>query len=184
MTNIKNGSILCLLICQLIFSQSDTGSFYVVKEGQTLIEIADELGLDVDDIVNWNNLMSIDIEKGQKLIITEESSSGLLDQNIIDENLEKVKEKTPEEKSSNFLDQTFAEEDLSKALIEKSTTTKGIVENNKIQVRTNDQNSSLNRSNEENDDDKPWAFREYFIFTIILLVAIADEVGIIDLDFI
>ena len=182
MTNIKNRSILCLLICQLIFSQSDTGSFYVVKEGQTLIEIADELGLDVDDIVNWNNLMSIDVEEGQKLTISEENSSGLLDQNIIDKNLEKVKDQTPEEKSSNFLDQNFAEEDLSKEPIEKSKTTKGNVENNKSQDRKNDPNSSFNSSNEENDDDKPWTFREYFIFTIILLVAIADEVGIIDID--
>ena len=182
MTNIKNRSILCLLICQLIFSQSDTGSFYVVKEGQTLIEIADELGLDVDDIVNWNNLMSIDVEEGQKLTISEENSSGLLDQDIIDKNLEKVKDQTPEEKSSNFLDQNFAEEDLSKAPIEKSKTTKGNVENNKSQDRKNDPNSSFNSSNEENDDDKPWTFREYFIFTIILLVAIADEVGIIDID--
>ena len=182
MTNIKNRSILCLLICQLIFSQSDTGSFYVVKEGQTLIEIADELGLDVDDIVNWNNLMSIDVEEGQKLTISEENSSGLLDQNIIDKNLEKVKDQTPEEKSSNFLDQNFAEEDLSKAPIEKSKTTKGNVENNKSQDRKNDPNSSFNSSNEENDDDKPWTFREYFIFTIILIVAIADEVGIIDID--
>ena len=182
MTNIKNGSLLCLLIGQLIFSQSDTGSFYVVKEGQTLIEIADELGLDVDDIVNWNNLMSIDVEEGQKLSITEENSSGLLDQNIIDKNLEKVKNQTPEEKSSNFLDQNFAEEDLSKAPKEKSKTTKGNVENNKSQDRKNNPNSSFNSSNEENDDDKPWTFREYFIFTIILLVAIADEVGIIDID--
>ena len=97
-------------------------------------------------------------------------------------NLEKVKDQTPEQKSSNFLEQTFAEEDLSKTPIEKSKTTKGNVENNKSQDRTNDHNSSLNRSNEENDDDKPWTFREYFIFTIILIVAIADEVGIIDID--
>ena len=168
MTNIKNRSILCLLICQLIFSQSDTGSFYVVKEGQTLIEIADELGLDVDDIVNWNNLMSIDVEEGQKLTITEENSYGLLDQNIIDKNLEKVKDQTPEEKSSNFLDQTFAEEDLSKGPIVKSTTTKETFENNKSQDRTIDHNFSFNGSNEDNDDDKTWTFREYFIFTITI----------------
>ena len=114
--------------------------------------------------------------------ITEENSSGLLDQNIIDKNLEKVKDQTPEEKSSNFLDQNFAEEDLSKAPIEKNKTAKGNVENNKSQDRKNDPNSSFNSSNEENDEDKPWTFREYFIFTIILIVAIADEVGIIDID--
>jgi len=102
--------------------------------------------------------------------------------NIIDKNLEKVKDQPPEQKSSNFLEQTFAEEDLSKAPLEKRKTTKETVENNKSHDRKNDSNSSLNRSNEENDDDKPWTFREYFIFTIILLVAIADEVGIIDID--
>ena len=101
---------------------------------------------------------------------------------IIDKNLEKVKDQPPEQKSSNFLEQTFAEEDLSKAPLEKRKTTKETVENNKSHDRKNDSNSSLNMSNEENDDDKPWTFREYFIFTIILLVAIADEVGIIDLD--
>ncbi|MBT4203987.1 MAG: LysM peptidoglycan-binding domain-containing protein [Rhodobiaceae bacterium] len=101
-------------IMTFIFSQKIDDSTYIVKEGQTLTDIASELNLDAEDLGNWNNLMSLDLEVGQKLIITGEESSSLLNKNTISTNLEKAKELEAENKKLNFLEQQFIEEDLTK----------------------------------------------------------------------
>ena len=101
-------------IMTFLFSQKIDDSTYIVKEGQTLADIASELDLDVEDLGILNNLTSSDLEVGQKLIITEDGSSSLINKNTLGTNLEKAKELEAENEKLNFLDKQFTEEDLTK----------------------------------------------------------------------
>ncbi len=52
-----------------VLTEDKTIIEYIVKEGDTLSSIAQDFGIDVDTIVKANNLTSLNITPGQKLII-------------------------------------------------------------------------------------------------------------------
>ena len=101
-------------IMKFLFSKKIDDQTYIVKEGQTLADIASELNLDMEDLGILNNLTSSDLEVGQKLIITEYGPSSLINKNTLGTNLEKAKELEAENEKLNFLEKQFTEEDLTK----------------------------------------------------------------------
>jgi len=59
-TNIKN----------IDSSDKYSGVFHIVKDGETITQIARQYGVTVKDIVKWNNLMTMTITSGMKLKVS------------------------------------------------------------------------------------------------------------------
>lgn len=102
----RNKFIYYSLFLSLVFCQSNDDSIYIVKEGQTLTDIANELSLDANDIVDWNNLTNLKLTTGQKLNISEPTSSSLIDENLINKNLKSAKDIESEKENSSYLDRS------------------------------------------------------------------------------
>ena len=164
-----------LFLC-LVFCQSNDDSIYIVKEGQTLTDIANELSLDANDIVDWNNLTNLKLTTGQKLNISEPTSSSLIDENLINKNLKSAKDIESEKENSSYLDQDFVEEDLSKEY--EPVVAKKKSNNSK----SNQPNDTIKKENPELAQTGELTTTQYIIAFAFLLIAFAlDEAGVIDL---
>ena len=172
----RNNFVYYSLFLSLVFCQSIDDSIYVVKEGQTLTDIANELSIDANDIVDWNNLTNLKLITGQKLNISEPASSSLIDDSIIDKNLKSAEGIEPEKENSNYLDQDFVEEDLSKEY--EPVVNKGHSNNSD----NNQHDNTINEEKTELAQTGELTTTQYIIAFAFLLIAFAlDEAGVIDL---
>ena len=55
---------------QRVKNSSYTGTIHIVKEGESITQIAKQYGVTVKDIVRWNNLMTMTISSGMKLKVS------------------------------------------------------------------------------------------------------------------
>jgi LysM repeat protein len=57
-------------------TQTRNATYYVVRSGDTLSEIAERYGTTVEQLARWNNIPDVDlIRAGQKLIVAKSESA-------------------------------------------------------------------------------------------------------------
>ena len=169
----KNRFIYSFLFMGLLFSQPSDKSTYIVKEGQTITDIAEELRLDANDLVDWNNLTDFNLYTGQEIITSEDVSTSLIDKSLVLKNLEKAESIEDEKENSSYLDSDFIEEDLSKE--EELISSKTDFEIGQEKDEEKNEVPELAKTGE-------LTTKQYIITFIFLLIAWGlDEAGVIDL---
>ena len=107
---------------------------YVVKEGDNLFRISVNNGIDLEDLIEWNNLTSILIHPGDELLIYEEGEAP-------------VKKDLDNGKSDNIIVQA---KETNEKNVKKTIAKTEEKKVNNSKSKTNEQNISLNSGKEPN----------------------------------